>query len=57
MHVPSEEELAAIATAYLVLQREHSMPPPPPSRWRIAARALEPDETQRARWRNASRVR
>ena len=41
MDVPSEDELAAIAAAYLMLLREPSPPAPPVSRWRLAARALE----------------
>ena len=58
MHVPTEDELAAIAVAYLAVQREQTPPAPPPmSRWRLAARALTHDEPQRLRWRLASRVR
>lgn len=56
MHVPTEEELAAIAVAYLALARE-STPPPPVSRWRLAARALPADEPRRLPWRSASRLR
>jgi len=55
MRDPTEEELAAIALAFLTLQREPS--PPPLSRWRRAARALAPDEPQPPSWRNASRAR
>jgi hypothetical protein len=51
MHVPSEDELAAIAVAYLSLQRVQTPPAPPVSRWRLAARALAPNEPQRERWR------
>jgi hypothetical protein len=49
MHVPTEEELAAIAVAYLSLKRSETPPAPPVSRWRLAARALAPD-ARRSRW-------
>jgi hypothetical protein len=55
MHVPTEEELAAIAVAYLTLHREPP-PAPPVSRWRLAARALAPADPQHLRWRSASRL-
>jgi hypothetical protein len=51
MHVPTEDELAAIAVAYLTLQRDQSPPAPPVSRWRLAARALARGEPQRVGWR------
>jgi hypothetical protein len=57
MHVPTEDELAAIAVAYFTLQREQTPPAPTPSRWRLAARALTPDEPARIGWRKASRLR
>jgi hypothetical protein len=57
MRVPTEEELAAIAVAYLALQHQTAPPPAPPSRWRLAARALPADEPRRLPWRSASRVR
>jgi hypothetical protein len=57
MHVPTEDELAAIAVAYFTLQREQTSPAPTPSRWRLAARALTPDEPARIGWRKASRLR
>jgi hypothetical protein len=57
MDVPSEDELAAIAAAYLMLLREPSPPAPPVSRWRLAARALERAQPQRTAWRVASRSR
>jgi hypothetical protein len=57
MHVPTEEELAAIAVAYLALQREAAPAHAPVSRWRVAARALSADEPRRRAWRNAGRVR
>ncbi len=58
MHVPSEDELAAIAAAYLILQREQSPPATPAvSRWRLAARALGREEPQQTSWRGASRSR
>jgi hypothetical protein len=51
MHVPNEDELAAIAVAYLTLQQHQTPPPAPPvSRWRLAARALTPDAAQRRGW-------
>ena len=57
MHVPTEEELAAIAVAYLALQREAAPAPAPISRWRLAARALPAEEPRRLAWRNSGRVR
>jgi hypothetical protein len=46
MHVPTEEELAAIAVAYLAVQRaQQPLPAPARSRW------LRPT------WREASRAR
>jgi hypothetical protein len=57
MRVPTEDELAAIAAAYLAVQREQVAPKLPVSRWRLAARALAPSEERRLRWRDASRVR
>jgi hypothetical protein len=57
MQVPSEDELAAIAAAYLLLQREQSRPAPAVSRWRLAARALVRNEPQTTSWRGASRLR
>jgi hypothetical protein len=50
MHVPTEEELAAIALAYLAVQRTAVPPAPPVSRWRLAARALDGHEPEPARW-------
>jgi hypothetical protein len=41
---PTAEELAAIAAAYVRLQAP-SEPPAPPSRWRLAARALDVEES------------
>ena len=56
MHVPTEDELAAIAVAYLSVQRAQTPPPAPPvSRWRLAARALGPADSQRAGWTKAPR--
>jgi CHASE2 domain-containing sensor protein len=57
MREPTAEESAAIAVAYLALQREQTPPATPVSRWRLAARALPPDAPQRAPWRGADRVR
>jgi len=57
MHVPTEDELAAIAVAYFSLQREPTPPQPAVSRWRLAARALTPDEPHHGGWRRASRLR
>jgi hypothetical protein len=57
MRVPTEDELAAIATAYLAVQREQIAPALPVSRWRLAARALAPSAERRLRWRDANRVR
>jgi hypothetical protein len=42
MRAPTEDELAAIAVAYLALQREQKPAPVPVSRWRLAARSLAP---------------
>jgi len=56
MRVPSEDELAAIAIAYLALGQAPAAAAPV-SRWRRAARTLAPDEPQRVSWRNASRTR
>jgi hypothetical protein len=56
MHVPNEDELAAIAVAYLVLQRAQTPPAPPVSRWRLAARAVAREEPRRTSWRSANRV-
>jgi hypothetical protein len=56
MHVPTEEELAAIAVAYHVLQREATRPVAPLSRWRLAARALPQGEVRRPSWRTATRL-
>jgi hypothetical protein len=57
MHVPTEEELAAIAVAFAVLQREAALPARPVSRWRLAARALADGEPRRLSWRSAARLR
>jgi hypothetical protein len=57
MHVPTEDELAAIAVAYLSLQRERTPPVPTMSRWQLAARALTPGTLPRIGWRKASRLR
>jgi hypothetical protein len=56
MHQPDNEEMAAIAAAYLLLQREQPALAAPLSRWRLAARAFANDEPRRS-WRSASRVR
>jgi hypothetical protein len=56
MHVPTEEELAAIAVAYLAVQRPQTPPVTVGSRWRLAARSFAPDEP-RVRWRSAGRIR
>jgi hypothetical protein len=61
MRVPSAEELAAIAAAYLVLTaRERRAETSSASRWRLAAR-LDDDEPARvavrtSRWNAASRL-
>jgi predicted DNA-binding transcriptional regulator YafY len=55
MHVPTEEELAAIAVAYRMLQGEAAPRPAPVSRWRLAARALPDDELRRTSWHTANR--
>jgi hypothetical protein len=57
MEVPSEDELAAIAAAYLLLQREQLPPAPAVSRWRLAARELDRSVPQPSSWRSASRLR
>jgi hypothetical protein len=57
MHVPTEEELAAIAVAYLAVQRASAAPAEPASRWRAAARAQSMNDPRRGGWRNASRLR
>jgi hypothetical protein len=54
MHVPTAEELAAIAVAYLAAQRAPQASTPPPSRWRLAARALDGDDPEPARWSRAT---
>jgi hypothetical protein len=54
MHVPSAEELAAIAVAWRSMQPEPPPPATPVSRWRLAARALAP--APRGPWRDASRL-
>ncbi len=67
MRVPTEAELAAIATAYLLVVRAPApAPPAEPSRWRTAARTAEPAtmvDAPAARtvargplWRSAGRV-
>jgi hypothetical protein len=64
MRVPSSEELAAIAAAYLVVTRATNEPAAPaPSRWRLAGRlAFEDPEVMRAvararsRWTLAGRL-
>ena len=53
MHVPAEDELAAIAAAYLTLRREPPPPPPPVSRWRLAARVLDDPGPERLHRRGA----
>jgi len=64
MRVPTAEELAAIAAAYLVATR-HAVEAAPaePSRWRMAGRLPPPDPararlTRRAssRWASAGRL-
>jgi len=55
MHVPTEDELAAIAVAYLTLTRATAPPQSDVSRWRSAARAHADDAAQRVRWRDAGR--
>ncbi len=45
MHVPSEDELAAIAAAYVaVTSRDVADAPPEVSRWRLAARLADAGE-------------
>jgi hypothetical protein len=55
MHVPTEDELAAIAVAYLTLMRATPPPVPVVSRWRAAARALDDDDMRRPRRPDAGR--
>jgi hypothetical protein len=57
MRVPSEEELAAIAAAYLAVRPASAEPPKPVSQWRLAARALTAEHATRDGWRSATRVR
>jgi hypothetical protein len=57
MHVPTEDELAAIAVAYFAWQQEQMPQSPPISRWHLAARALTPDLPPRRGWRKANHVR
>jgi hypothetical protein len=56
MHVPTEEEMAAIAVAFLALHREATAPAAPMPKWRAAARALPVREPRRTSWRDANRV-
>ena len=62
MRVPTAEELAAIAAAYLVVTRESAPTSEPSSRWKLAAR-LEAVGARTAalpvsegRWKLAGRV-
>jgi hypothetical protein len=58
MHVPSAEELAAIAVAYLVVSKREETPAAAEvPRWRLAGRLPELDDAQRARFiaKSASR--
>ncbi|HEX3466023.1 MAG TPA: hypothetical protein VHS78_18390 [Candidatus Elarobacter sp.] len=63
MHVPSAEELAAIAVAYLAVRRSEETPAPRETpRWRVAGR-LDANDLDRvrsavpsgSRWRIADR--
>jgi hypothetical protein len=64
MRVPTAEELAAIAAAYLVATRGVVAPPPPAtSRWALAGRLPAPDPARArparragSRWASASRL-
>jgi hypothetical protein len=57
MHVPTADELAAIAAAYVVVTRAPETPAPQEaSRWRLAARlSLTDPDAVRAAARTASR--
>jgi hypothetical protein len=65
MRVPSEDELAAIATAYLAVTTtsDATAQAEPPSRWRLAGRLPDADDqrvrfaaTQASRWSAAGRL-
>ena len=64
MHVPTADELAAIATAYLALTAADDTPAQPQaSRWSLAGRLPEVDEqrvrfatTAASRWNTAGRL-
>ena len=64
MHVPTEEELAAIAAAYLAVTARAQTPAQPETpRWRMAGRLPEIDEqrvrfatTPASRWNAAGRL-
>ncbi|GAC1579906.1 MAG: hypothetical protein NVS3B7_14170 [Candidatus Elarobacter sp.] len=64
MHVPTADELAAIAVAYLALtRRDHAAPRTEASRWRLAGRlpALDAERARLAaagasRWTIAGRL-
>jgi len=65
MRVPSEDELAAIATAYAAVTAASDAPAQaqPPSRWRLAGRLPDLDEqelrftaTAASRWNLAGRL-
>ena len=58
MHVPSEDELAAIAAAYVAVTAhpETAVQPEAPSRWRLAGRLPDVDE-QRVRFAAAAASR
>lgn len=55
MHVPTEDELAAIAAAYLLVTESAAEPPrPPESRWKRSGRNYGADEFPRAGERRAT---
>ncbi|HEV3086761.1 MAG TPA: hypothetical protein VGX96_05995 [Candidatus Elarobacter sp.] len=62
MNAPTDDELAAIAAAYVIVTRAPRTPmQPEPSRWRLAARlsltdpdVVRPAARNRARWRTAA---